>query len=81
MPKAKLKPGRRPDYDVFVVEGDDEEDRDGDKRFWTKIGGAWIHQDQAGLSIALAALPHNGRLVLRKPKPPEGQEAAGGEPE
>jgi hypothetical protein len=74
MPREKPKAKRPPDFDVFVVEGDDEEGRE-QKGFWTKIGGAWSHGDEAGYSIVLAALPLNGRLVLGKPKPPEAEGA------
>lgn len=66
MAKAKTNTKRRPDFDVFVVDGDDEGKAKG---FWTKVGGAWTHEDGDGLAIVLAALPVNGRLVLRKPKP------------
>ena len=37
--------------------------------------GVWGHQDEGGYSIVLAALPLNGRLVLRKPKLPEAEGA------
>jgi hypothetical protein len=38
MPREKPKAKRLPDFDVFVVEGDDDEGRE-QKGFWTKIGG------------------------------------------
>ncbi|MCJ9668548.1 MULTISPECIES: hypothetical protein [unclassified Neorhizobium] len=53
----------KPDYAVYTVEGA------GDKAQWTKIGAAWSHKDHEGLNITLTALPLNGRLVIRKPKP------------
>jgi hypothetical protein len=67
-----------PDFDVFVVDGDDDEDRE-QKGFWIKIGGAWAWEQngQAGYSIELAALPLTGRLVLRKPRPPAEAEYRG----
>jgi len=52
----------RPSLAVYVVEGE------GDKAFWTRIGGAWTHDDGEGFNITLSALPLNGRLVVRKPK-------------
>jgi len=52
---------------VYVVEGE------GDNAYWTKIGVAWSHKDGDGFDVRLAALPLNGRLVIRKPKPEAGQ--------
>ncbi len=46
-----------------MVEGE------GDKTHWTKIGAAWAHDDGEGYNLTLIALPTNGRLVIRKPKP------------
>jgi len=47
-------------YAVYVVEGE------GDASRWTRIGAAWMHDDNAGFNIQL-----NGRLVVRKPKAKE----------
>ena len=54
-------------YGVFVVDGE------GDNAFWTKIGAAWQHEDGKGFNILLTAMPLNGRLVVREPKPVEDQ--------
>lgn len=67
-PKTEKK---LPSHNVFIVDGD------GDKAFWTKIGGAWAHEDGEGFTLSLIAMPLTGRIVVRKVKPPEGQEAAG----
>ncbi len=49
---------RKPDFEVFVTK-----EREGEKPFYTKIGGAWsVAKD--GISIELQALPIDGRLVL-----------------
>lgn len=56
---------RRPSHTVYVVEGE------GQNAFWTKVGAAWAHDDEEGFNVQLTALPVNGRLVLRKPKPQE----------
>ena len=48
---------------VYVVEGE------GDNAYRTKIGVAWPHKDGDGFDVRLAALPLNGRLAIRKPKP------------
>lgn len=46
--------------------------RDGKRQSkWLKIGGVFVHKDGEGYDIALAALPVNGRIVLRKPKSKE----------
>ena len=52
----------RPSHKVFVVEDRGE----GTDAFWTRIGSAWPNKDGKGFNIALAALPINGRLVLRE---------------
>jgi len=53
----------RPSFSVYVVEGE------GENAFWTKVGAAWPHDDGEGFNVQLSALPVNGRLVVRKPKP------------
>jgi hypothetical protein len=50
--------------DVFAVV------RNGEKSFWTKIGSAWVNKD-ASLTVRLNALPVNGELQIRDPKPKE----------
>tara|TARA_R110002124_G_scaffold261819_1_gene427774 strand:- start:728 stop:937 length:210 start_codon:yes stop_codon:yes gene_type:complete len=60
---------KAPSHAVYVVEGD------GDNAFWTKVGSAWGHDDGDGFNIRLTALPIDGRLVIRKPKPRANQEA------
>lgn len=57
----------RPSHTVYMVEGE------GENAFWTKIGSAWAHDDHDGFNIALAAVPVNGRLVLRKRKEQGGK--------
>jgi hypothetical protein len=59
----KQNQSKGPSFEAFVVEGE------GDKTFWTKIGAAWPHDDGDGYNLNLIALPTNGRLVIRKPKP------------
>jgi len=51
--------------------------RDGKRQSkWLKIGGVFAHKDGEGFDVALAALPVNGRIVLRKPKSKEALSAA-----
>src|SRR5262249_6184632 len=42
--------------------------REGQKDFWLNIGAAFSHQNGGGLTVALQALPIDGRIVLRQPK-------------
>lgn len=60
---------KRPSHEVFIV--------DGDKARWTPIGAAWPHDDGNGYNVTLVAVPLNGRLVLRIPKPRTGSKAKG----
>jgi hypothetical protein len=40
----------------------------GEKKFWTRIGAAWDHEDAKGLTVQLELMPVNGgRIVLREP--------------
>jgi hypothetical protein len=72
---AKSQKANPPSYDVFTVTGE------GEAAFWTKIGAAWPNADGLGFNVTLAALPLNGRLVLRKPKPKSDAPPDAGQPE
>lgn len=61
---------RKPDLIAYTVK-----DRKGEKGIWNRIGAAWENADGGGFNVSLEALPVNGRLVLRIPKPGEGEEA------
>ena len=39
--------------------------REGEDPFWLEIGASFEHKDGKGLTIALQALPLDGRVVLR----------------
>lgn len=54
---------RKPAYEAFVIEGE------GETAYWTKVGAAWASKDGKGLQVKLTALPLDGRLVLRAPRP------------
>lgn len=51
----------------------------GEKKFWTRIGAAWDHEDAKGLTLQLDLMPvGGGRIVLREPaddQPKEGESA------
>ena len=41
----------------------------GEKKFWTRIGACWGHEDGEGFSLHLDLFPAaGGRVVLRTPK-------------
>jgi hypothetical protein len=40
------------------------------KPIWTRIGAAWPHENGAGYSVRLDALPLDGRIVLVEPSEP-----------
>lgn len=67
--KRRPRMSGKPSHKVYVVEDrgrDDDQGDDEQSGFWTRIGSAWPHKDGKGLNIVLAALPVNGRLVLRE---------------
>lgn len=49
----------RPSHCLFNVTGEGENAR------WTDIGVAWTTKDGKGFTIALNAMPLNGRVVMR----------------
>lgn len=49
--------------------------REGRDDFWTPIGAAFPHRDGHGFNILLAALPTDGKVVLRPAKEKEPVEA------
>lgn len=69
------QPKRKPTHAIYHVRGE------GKTAYWTRVGAAWIHDDGAGLSLALDFVPVNdtGRLVVRANKPDEGQQPPQGE--
>ena len=68
---ANQTENNQPDYLVFNVKeyGNDESN-------WTRVGAAWYHKDEEGLSIEFDLLPLDGKLTLRKPKEDQVEEAA-----
>lgn len=55
--------------EAFTVRKDERSD----KSYWTKIGMAFANSDGQGYSLKLDALPVNGEIVLRVPKPKDDQ--------
>lgn len=61
------QPKKSPTHDVFHVRGE------GKSAYWNRIGAAWLHDDQGGLSVTLDYIPLGDRqIVIRTRK----QEAA-----
>ncbi len=58
---------KTPDFQAYTVKKISDTDA-----IWTKIGAAWYHDKQLGLTIELDCLPLDGKIVLRVPK--EGQD-------
>jgi len=56
---------KKPTHGVYHVEGE------GERKYWTKVGAAWAHNDGDGFSISLNFIPTGTecRLVVRKSKP------------
>lgn len=40
------------------------------RAYWCRIGSAWKNSDDS-LTVKLNALPVNGELVIKKPRPPQ----------
>jgi hypothetical protein len=61
----------KPAFNAYSVR---EYEKDGKKEsFWTKIGVVFAHKDGKGFDVVLEALPVNGRVSIREPKPDEPQ--------
>ena len=48
-------------------------EKEGQKAFWLKIGTAFVNKDES-LNVYLNALPINGELNIREPKPKEASQ-------
>ncbi len=55
--------GNKPTHRVYTIIGE------GDQAIWRELGAAWLHADGKGFNLDLAALPINGRLVMRLIEP------------
>ena len=55
------------DYIAYTVE------KNGRKSYWTRIGVGWFHKNGEGFTVKLSALPLNGEIVFRKPRPADEQ--------
>ena len=71
MTETTTDSSKRPSHSVFNV----REGKDGGKGFWVEIGAAWTNRD-GSLSVALDAVPVNGRMVIRERR--DGDQAGQG---
>lgn len=56
---------KKPTHIAYLVK------KNGGQSFWHPVGAAWAHEDGKGFSLRLDALPLDGRIELRRPKPKE----------
>ncbi len=64
------KSATRPSYKVYAVT------KAGDRSYWQEIGALWPRGDEQEFHMRLDLLPLNGAdIVVRKPKPAEGEGA------
>ena len=56
----------RAPLEVFTIR-----ELEGAKDFWVRIGVAFVNQDRS-VNVLLDALPVNGKLQIRKPRPRDG---------
>ena len=56
-------------FNVFVVR--EYKAGEEDRSEWIRVGVAFAHPDGKGFNLTLSALPVDGKLVLREPKPEE----------
>ena len=47
--------------------------REGKEDFWLNIGAAYAHGNGEGYNILLQAMPLDGKIVLRPPKPDDDE--------
>lgn len=52
-----------PAFTLYSVTGDGKNAR------WTRIGAAWTNRDGKGFSLAVGAIPLQGRMVMRAYEP------------
>ena len=57
---------KKPDLFAFTIVETGEEKKD----FWQRVGSAWTNSD-GSINVTLNALPVNGKLHIRAPKPQE----------
>ncbi len=60
---------QKPDYVAYTIV---ETNGDADN-YWQRVGSAWTNKD-GSINISLNALPLNGKLHIREPKPAEESE-------
>jgi len=54
---------KKPSFEAFQVK-----DGKSGEAYFTRVGAAFAHKDGEGHTVALDAMPMDGRVVLRSPK-------------
>ena len=60
---------QKPDYVVYTII-----ENNGGDYYWQRVGSAWTNKD-GSINLSLNALPLNGKLHIREPKPDEESES------
>lgn len=60
---SEKEPVKAPSFEAFQVK-----DGKSGESFFTRVGAAFPHKDGQGHTVALDAIPVDGRIVLRSPK-------------
>ena len=61
---------QKPDYVAYTILETNNDAKD----YWQRVGSAWTNKD-GSINITLNALPLNGKLHIRVPKPDEESES------
>lgn len=65
--KSSKRESKAPKFIAYHVA-----EKSDNKSFWTRIGAAWDHEDDKGLTLQLELVPVSaGRIVLRVPNEEE----------
>ena len=56
----KTVASKKPSHVAYQVRN-----REGGNAIWTRIGSAWKHADDQGVTVQLDSLPLDGRITLR----------------
>lgn len=74
---SEKETSKAPSFEAFQVK-----DGKSGEAYFTRVGAAFAHKDGQGHTVALDAIPVDGRIVLRSPKDrleqtnePQGKEA------
>jgi hypothetical protein len=64
--ETTMSNGQKPSHYAYLVKNYEVDGKE--KSFWTRIGTAWPHADNAGFDVTLDVVPLDGRIVIRTPR-------------